>query len=80
MGHLELLFIYLVQENLKVETLRKQYEIVRKETNTSHVEEYGDLVSVCHHSGLNHRDAADINLYTEIYFQLGCWLPVKTEF
>ncbi|KAL5009302.1 hypothetical protein ScPMuIL_014883 [Solemya velum] len=29
------------KENLKVETLQKQFEIVRKETNTSHVMEYG---------------------------------------
>lgn len=31
------------KENLLQETLHHQYEIVRTETNTSHVEEYGDL-------------------------------------
>jgi hypothetical protein len=33
------------QEDLKAETLQKQFEIVKKETNESHVMEYGDLVS-----------------------------------
>jgi len=32
------------KENLNVETLQKQYLIVKNETNTSHVMEYGDLV------------------------------------
>ena len=27
------------------ETLRRQYEVVKKETTTSHVMKYGDLVS-----------------------------------
>ena len=27
------------------ETLQEQYEITKKETNTSHVMEYGDMVS-----------------------------------
>ncbi len=31
------------QENLNVETLHKQYKIVKRETNTSHVQQYGDL-------------------------------------
>jgi len=30
------------KENLNLETLHKQYQIVKKETNTSHVMEYGD--------------------------------------
>ncbi|KAI0229737.1 Legumain [Lamellibrachia satsuma] len=30
-------------ENLKNETLLEQYEIVKKETNTSHVQEYGEM-------------------------------------
>ena len=29
------------------ETLRRQYEIVKKETTTSHVKKYGDLVGYC---------------------------------
>ncbi len=33
-----------LQENLKVETLQKQYQIVKRETNTSHVTEFGDMV------------------------------------
>ena len=33
------------QENLNKETLHKQFKIVRAETNTSHVEQYGDKVS-----------------------------------
>lgn len=32
-----------MQENLSTETLHHQFELVRSETNTSHVEEYGDL-------------------------------------
>jgi len=31
------------KENLQAETLQKQFEIVKKETNASHVMEYGDL-------------------------------------
>ncbi|XP_021917142.1 legumain-like [Zootermopsis nevadensis] len=31
------------EENLLKETLHHQYEVVRSDTNTSHVEEYGDL-------------------------------------
>lgn len=31
------------KEDLSTETLQKQFEIVKKETNTSHVMEYGDL-------------------------------------
>lgn len=31
------------KENLNVETLNKQFKIVKQETNTSHVQEYGDL-------------------------------------
>jgi len=34
-----------MQENLNVETLQKQFQIVKSETNTSHVMEYGDMVS-----------------------------------
>ena len=35
-----------MQENLNLETLQKQFQIVKQETNTSHVQEYGDMV--CH--------------------------------
>ena len=31
------------QENLNVETLHKQFKIVKRETNTSHVKQFGDL-------------------------------------
>ena len=34
------------QENLKTETLLKQFEIVKEETNTSHVQEFGDLACI----------------------------------
>jgi len=34
-----------MQENLNLETLQNQFRIVRSETNTSHVMEYGDMVS-----------------------------------
>jgi len=34
-----------MQENLNLETLQKQFQIVKAETNTSHVMEYGDMVS-----------------------------------
>jgi len=34
-----------MQENLNIETLQKQFKIVKSETNTSHVMEYGDMVS-----------------------------------
>jgi len=34
-----------MQENLNLETLQKQYQIVKSETTTSHVMEYGDMVS-----------------------------------
>ena len=34
------------QENLKTETLLKQFQIVKEETNTSHVQEFGDLASI----------------------------------
>lgn len=34
-----------MQENLNLETLQKQYQIVKSETDTSHVMEYGDMVS-----------------------------------
>jgi len=34
-----------MQENLNLETLKKQFQIVKSETNTSHVQEYGDEVS-----------------------------------
>ena len=33
------------KENLGKESLHKQYEIVKEETNTSHVRQYGDVVS-----------------------------------
>jgi len=36
---------WFVQENLNLETLQKQFQIVKSETNTSHVMEYGDMVS-----------------------------------
>ena len=39
------LFFFVMQENLNVETLHKQYTIVKEETNTSHVQQYGDKVS-----------------------------------
>jgi len=34
-----------MQENLNMETLQKQFQIVKSETNTSHVMEYGAMVS-----------------------------------
>jgi len=34
-----------MQENLNLETLQNQFRIVRSETKTSHVMEYGDMVS-----------------------------------
>ena len=34
-----------MQEDLNTETLHKQFLITQKETNTSHVMEYGDKVS-----------------------------------
>jgi hypothetical protein len=40
------LFDYELQENLNIETLQQQFLIVKKETNTSHVMEYGDMVSL----------------------------------
>jgi legumain len=40
------------KEDLKLETLHKQYEIVKDETNTSHVMEYGDKV-------ISNEDVAD---------------------
>ncbi|KAK2156796.1 hypothetical protein NP493_1940g00004 [Ridgeia piscesae] len=34
------------QENLKTETLQKQYTLVKKETTTSHVQEFGNKASI----------------------------------
>lgn len=34
-----------MQENLNKETVIQQFNIVKKETNTSHVTEWGDAVS-----------------------------------
>ena len=42
-----ILIIYsfvVMQENLNVETLQKQFQIVKSETKTSHVMEYGAMV------------------------------------
>lgn len=39
-----------MQEDLKKETLHKQFLIVKKHTNTSHVMQYGNKVSI-HLSG-----------------------------
>ena len=40
------LFVCVIfQEDLSQETLHKQYKLVKKETNTSHVMQFGDLVS-----------------------------------
>ena len=41
-------FIYILQKDLSQETLFKQYKIVKRETNTSHVQEYGDKVNITH--------------------------------
>ena len=46
-GKFELLSWFLLQEDLNTETLHKQFLITQKETNTSHVMEYGDKVSFC---------------------------------
>lgn len=35
---------FIFQENLAKEDLEQQFELVREKTNTSHVQEYGDLV------------------------------------
>ena len=39
-------------EDIKTETLQKQFSIVRQETNLSHVMEYGDLVSITNNKTL----------------------------
>ena len=36
----------LLQEDLSKETLHKQFKIVKRETNTSHVQQYGEKVTV----------------------------------
>ena len=38
----------ILQKDLSQETLFKQYKIVKRETNTSHVQEYGDKVTLTH--------------------------------
>ena len=43
-------FIYILQKDLSQETLYQQYKIVKQETNTSHVMEYGNKVTLTHWS------------------------------
>jgi hypothetical protein len=43
MSHLWFI-IYTLQENLNLETVKQQFDIVKKETNTSHVTEWGEKV------------------------------------
>ena len=38
------ILLYIFQTNVLVETLEQQFTLVRKETNTSHVLQFGDLV------------------------------------
>lgn len=36
-----------MQEDLRKETLHKQFQLVKKRTNTSHVMQYGNRVCIC---------------------------------
>lgn len=38
-------FFFILQEDLKKETLHRQFVLVRNHTNTSHVMQYGNIVS-----------------------------------
>jgi legumain len=37
-------YFVVLQEDITSETLQEQFSIVKKETNTSHVQEFGDMV------------------------------------
>lgn len=46
--YMSVFFTFILQANFMTETLEQQFDLVRNETNTSHVLQFGDMVSILH--------------------------------